>query len=369
MKPELNFVKLVLSSTLAFLIATSARATEDSVTVTDVAPPGYEKLGETQEDVIALLKNRAIVQWLQSHLGTRYPRFEKSISRDFDPKNDTYEKFILDYETPKLSEDQRLLKITVHVDGNALRRWIRSVEAKARGGPIRILWIVSSELLNLSARDTAFRVKDNLFAKTLFSLINFYLQKSNLRAEISDLGALTLSSPPGRESDVRMLRDQLSRTNCNGVIWTQVSVCRTCGGARIDFFYYNLLQTRIALARSDDLALDAKDLSQSERLVGLLKPAVQGFKAEFEDLLSSGTLLSSVYYLLVDEIATLPQLKEFESALATLDFLSPPLLKAAVPKENKYQYEVMSPTTIEDLAQRLNATEAAKYKIKIYNKN
>ncbi|MBI4403545.1 MAG: hypothetical protein HY537_05260 [Deltaproteobacteria bacterium] len=333
----------------------------DTVTVTVPVPPGYDIQNEQQDSLVAQLITRALDQWFQDNWH-RYKEFEKAVATEFSGSRN--EKYVVDYTPPRLTPDLSQAQMTVRVDSDSLKRWLRSIEAKEKGMALRPLFILSSDLLNLAPQDTALRIKDNVVAKTFFSQAYSALQKVGLKLEMMDLRSLP-PMPPATESTMHALSQQLAGLPVNAALWVQIASCRTCGGTRMDILLYDLARKRILLARSEDLPLSSKDLSHSDRLSALFRPHIQQFKSEFEELYSSGLFFSQMYRLSLDDIENLSTFKEVEGELGRLDFVFSPALLFSVPRAGHYEIEFASHLSPQELQRQIGSSSLGRLKFKI----
>jgi len=366
--PRLNFVKLArvwlsfaqdkVKPYLCVLLMLSqvAWAEGEPFSVYAPAPPAGPEYAEQEALLVSQLKYRAVIDWLQKYLGNeKYRQIESLITRDF------AENYILKSKKGRLAADRTQLEVSGDLNTRGLVRWLRGVETNRRGGSLRPVLILSSDLPFFSvSADRSVKYKDANFAQVYLGLLNSELQKFNVKVVPYDVSGVSLTQPPLVESDVRTLRDQ-SRNNT--ALWVNLSTCRTCGGARMDTFFYNFSHKKPLIVRSDDLVLDSVILSNTERLRNVLKPPVQQFQAEFEELVSSGALFSSTYELNIEGIGAPRVYKAIDSELSKLDFIvSATLVRAG---NRAAEYEIVSTLSYDELSANLKQAQFARTNLKI----
>ncbi len=340
-----------LISLIVFLSQASTFA--DGVTFNQTAPdPGGNP--DAQTGLIAGLKLKAISEYLQNYLGSRYSSVEKFINHDF------AERYILDYKVGRTA-DRTQLQVVGNLDSDGLKRWLRTLDVKTRGSSLTPFLVLSSSVPNLpyAITDTSQRIKDSSLAQTLLAEVNTKLQKVNIRLGTADLSHLGLKQPPMSDTDIKTLRDQTGGNSC---IWVQFQPCKTCGGMRMDLYFYNLTQGRRLLSRSDDLILTAADLADKTKIRAVLRTPIEQFQSDVEELVSSGMLTSSSYDLTVEQVDSYRTYKQIEASLGRLDFIVQAVLNRSEPKVAGFQ--VLSPLSAQELSQRLAQENFAGFHLK-----
>jgi hypothetical protein len=342
----LNFAKWFLIIVVVLGIS-HRKAVADPVPFTETSNPVAGN-NDTQGGLITELKYQAVVDWLKSYLGPRFATYEKLVTHDFS------EKYVLDYKVSRSTSNRAQIELNGHLDGDGLKAWIRVMETKARGNASTSPFLVLSSSvpgLALGISDTAQRLRDSLFAQTLLSLINGSLQRFNIHITSLDLSRVVLKQPPVGDTDISQLRDQAGSPSSNAALWLNFTPCKNCGGMHLDSYLYSLTNSKILLARSDDLALGPTDIANAAKIRTALKGAMTQFASDFDGLVGSGILQSTAYLLSIEGIDSYRAYKTVDSVLDNLDFVTQSSLKSA--KSKNAVYEVLSPLTGEELSQRL----------------
>src|SRR4051794_12741866 len=87
-------------------------------------PPSPDDVRQTA--LIGRLKYQAVVDYLQRLMGSRYSKYEELVTPEF------AEKYVLDYQVNRLP-GKSAIELNGHLDGDALKRWVRVTETKAAG--------------------------------------------------------------------------------------------------------------------------------------------------------------------------------------------------------------------------------------------
>jgi hypothetical protein len=303
---------------------------------------------QSQTSLIAELKFRAVVQYLQGILGTRYKGYDKLVTPEF------AEKYILDYKVGRLATDKNQLEVSGHLDSDALKRWVRLTEIKTRGSSVLKPAII------VSTTSDNFRGREGALAEKIGALFNKDLQKYNVKFTPLKVG---ISAPPKSDSELKSLRDAVASYNL--ALWVHLSPCKGCRGMKSDIYLYNLPQSRILLAHTDELSLDPKDAANVEKVKHAFGSAAKQFDSEFEALVSSGELFSAVYYLTVEGIEDYRTYKSVEAELNRLDFLSRASLVRAEHAQKLAEFELASQLPLEELKESLKQADFSRSNLKI----
>ncbi len=337
----------------AFALLFSSLGLGEGVTFTQAAPdPGGNP--DAQTGLIAQLKLKAVTEYLQNYLGPRFASVERTVNFDFS------ERYVLDYKVGRTA-DRTQIQVVGHLDSEGLKRWVRTLDAKTKGNTLSPFLVLTSTLPNLpyAVGDTAARAKDSVFAQTLLSEINSGLQKYNIKVATTETSRIGLKGPPMNDNDIKTLRDQ---SGGNSALWVTVAPCKGCNGIRLDMYFYNLTQSRRLLAHSDDITISMNDLSDKAKLKTALKLPIGQFHAEFDEVVTSGTLTSTAYDVTVEQVNSYKTFKTIESSLGKLDFIVQAVLNRTEPTVAGFQ--VLSPLSAQELAQRLAAENFQGFHLK-----
>lgn len=321
---------------------------------TGAAETGSEGQGST----IAQLKQRAVISWLQSYLGDRFPQVEKHIGKDFG------EKYILDYQVGKSAENKTQVEIKGSLDANGLKRWLNLLETRAKGNSTATpLLVLSSSApgLTILPSETPARASDSQLGQAIVALGNPILQKFNGKLIVGEVGVST-AEPPKSEREVRDVASSLSRRGQSLALWFHLAACKTCGGYRLDTHLLQLNQGRRALARSDDLALSSADLVNGVKLRAALKQPFTELQAELEELISSGALSGNAYALIFENVPNYESYKTLEKQISALDYLIEPTFSSA--QAGTFSMDVMSPLGSDELMQRITTQVFTGFSLK-----
>lgn len=311
-----------------------------------------------QSALIARLKYQAVVDYLQRLMGARLQKYEDVVTPEF------AEKYVLDYQVNR-TPGRTSIELNGHLDGDALKRWVRVTETKAAGASsLKPGFILSSTVpgLTLLPKDTPGRVRDTTVGQTLFSMVSAVFNKVNARLSPIEEGGLSLTEPPKRDSEMRSLRDYAISASRNSVAWVALSVCKGCG-IRVDFILYNLTQGRLVVAKSDNVQLDAKDFSNAERIRTVLKEPLHEFSQDFEEAISGGSIFASAHRVIVEGLDSYRAYKQVEAGLQTQDFVVGASLKRSEPALAEFQ--VLTPLSTKDLAQHFTTAVFNGFALKV----
>lgn len=345
-----------------FFLAFSQKLLGDTsaFSVTAPAPTGAQ-YNQELNGVVADLKLRAITDYLQKYLGSRYKNFEELVTPEF------AEKYILDYKIGKSTNDRNIIEVTGHLDADSLKRWIRLTDTKSRGGnALRPVFLFTSTMpgYTFTTGDSP-KVRESSIFQALHSLASTNLQKFNVRLTSPSSARLSASQPAKSESDIRALSSSFIPAGFNTALWFHLTPCKTCGGSRLETYYYNLAQNRILISRADDLAMEPKNLASADRFKKLVQPLVKQFQSDFEGLSSSGELFGTVYHVTVEGIETNRAYKAIELELSRLDSLSHSQLVRVEFIKKLADFEVTSQLSLEELKESLKQTDFARANLRI----
>ncbi len=306
------------------------------------------------EDTVSQLKQKAIVNYLQRQMGSRYATVAEQVTPEF------AENYILDYQVGKKG---RQTEVTGHIDAKSIMRWVRLSETKSHtGGAIRTALVITSEYpeASLSASDTSSRIQNQPAAKVIHQLATEATQSFNVTLSAVD-GRFPLSAPVRQESDVRTLRDFGATAAVNTVLWVHLTPCQSCGGGKLSLYFYNLFQDRPAVVESKNVKVSGAQMASGAGLKEDLAAAFTDLSAKLEDVISSGTLSSRVYKVVIENIRTYKGFRQVQQEMAKVDFVARATLKRTEPFVA--EYEVYSPMSAADLSQRFQSMETEGFQL------
>lgn len=315
--------------------------------------------GDPESTLIDELKYLAVSNWLQDYLSQRYNQFDKYVTPEF------AEKYILDYKVSRTGTPSGGLDLIGHLDGEALKKWVRLVDSKSKASnQIKPLFIISSQLpgLSISPGETAHKLRDSSTAQLLSQMTQQQLNKLN--AHLSPLeSSLSIESPPKNSSEIQSLTSLARERGQSLVLWESFSTCPGCTNPRFDIFLYNTQTQNISFVVGDDLALSMKDLTNTELLKRSLLPIFQQFQSELEKTFSEGSLQETPFKLILENVDSYRALKTAEAELSRGNGFSSPIFKRVGKKTA--EYEVKSSLSIEELAVRVQSTVLPGFKTEV----
>jgi len=306
------------------------------------------------EDTVSQLKQKAVVNYLQRQMGSRYAGVAEQITPEFS------ENYILDYQVGKKGKQTEVIG---HLDTKSLMRWVRLSETKSHtGGAIRTALVITSEYpeATLSSTDTISRIQDQPAAKVIHQLSVEATQNFNVTLTPVD-GRFPLSAPVRQESDVRSLRDYGASASVNTVLWVHLTPCQSCGGGKLSLYFYNLFQDRPAVVESKNVKVSGAQMASGTKLKEDLAAAFTDLSSKLEDVISSGTLSSRVYKVTIENIRTYKGFRQLQQEMTKVDFVARATLKRTEPFVA--EYEVYSPMSAGDLSQRFQSMETDGFQL------
>lgn len=306
------------------------------------------------------LKHQAVVNWLKEDMKDQFSSIESKLTPELT------EEYILDFRRRRFSLGRPHLEVSGHLNADGLRSWARLAAVKASGSGMEIspLFLFSSDFPGHQSppQETASAVKTSLFAQTLLSLVSESLQKLHVVLRVMDVSRLGVTVPARNAAEVRALREIGLATESRSAVWFHLMPCDSCGGARLDTYFYNFEQSRIALADTTDLALVQSDIASAAKLKTVLAPAIADFQRKFEALISKDALFSSVFRLLVRGV-DYTNYRDIEGSVGKLDFVRQILLKSV--QDEGVEFEVMSPLTPSEFSKRLAQSSLKGFRLQV----
>ena len=313
-----------------------------------------EAEGGSSNDLTSRLKHQAVINYLQSHLGSRYSKYEEKITSNF------AEKYILEYKITRPANEKRVIILSGSLDSDSLKRWLRKFEIKSSGASgLSPMFLVSADPGPMRAAETSASVKSGI-SESVYAQLQVYLNRFN--ASMVPFSGSVNNTPPRTESEIRALGDVGQGRNSNSAVWIHFSQCPSCGGSRVDLLFYYFPQSRLALGKSEDLPFDFREGAHTERAKKAVKSAIDEFATGLTELIEQGTLFSSVHTLAVDGLDSLRAFKQLDNGLARLDFVTRVVLKKTEP--TRVEYEILSGLSSEELMQRLQSNAFGGFKLK-----
>ncbi len=315
--------------------------------------------GNGTPDLTLRLKHQAVVNYLQEHLGSRFPKYAEKVTPEF------AEKYILEYRIAKAAAGKKdVTVLSGSLDSDSIKRWLRRFEVRTQGSSgtgLSPLLFVSSEGGNIRANESAQAVKSGISESFTGELQKYFSKINSTLVPFSGTG-LPTPAPPRTEAEVRAFTELGISRNANSAVWVHFSPCPTCGGSRVDLLFYYFPQGRLALGRADDLPFDYRDGVHSEKSKRIVKTAIEEFTGGVNELIEQGTLFSSIHTLVVDGLDSLRAFKQLDNGLAKLDFVTRVVLKKT--DVTRVEYEVLSGLATEELVQRLQNNAFPGFRLK-----
>ncbi len=315
---------------------------------------------EVQTKLIAQLKQKAVAEWLQNFLGARYQNFQKAVTPEFG------EKYVLDYKVTRVPALPNTLELSGHLDSDALKKWARVSETKEKGQEgIRPVFIYSSlaGAMQSAPRETSEKIKDSSVAQLVFKELTTHFQKLNSKL-VPFEGRLGLNAPSSSEDEIGTLSNEVGAGRFNAVVWAHLSQCANCSTARIDLYVYSLAPARLAVVKSEDLAVAASALTNAERAKKSLTPFLAQLHEGVEETISEGKLFSNDFTLRIEGIGGIDGYRTYkliDKDFQRQDFLNQPSLKML--ENTGVEFKVLSTLSSDELAQRIQTTTWAGFKL------
>ncbi len=308
-------------------------------------------------DLTLRMKHQAVVNYLQEHLGSRFPKYAEKVTPEF------AEKYILEY---RLAKDPKRKDVTIlsgSLDSDSIKRWLRRFEVRTQGSAgsgLSPLLFVSSDG-PYRANETAAATKSGIAEFFTVELQRYFSKINSSLVPYSGTGVST-NGPPRTDAEVRAVVELGMTRNANSAVWLHFSSCPSCGGSRVDLLFFYFPQGRLALGRADDLPFNYLEGVHSDKSKRIAKAAVEEFTAGVNELIEQGTLFSSVHSVVVDGLDSLRAFKQLDNGLSKLDFVTRVTLKKT--DATRVEYEVMSGLNTEELAQRLQNNSFPGFRLK-----
>lgn len=317
-----------------------------------------ESSGEA--NLIERLKQMVVLDYLRSALGGRFQEYAPQVTLEF------AEGYILDYKVnrkdaggaPATAGGVPYLELSGHLDVEGLNRFIRLNETKARGSAsLRPVFVISSEVPGLSYApgNTGAVARQSTLGVTFFQNLGKVFRKFNTELGLVGDRSLLLTAPAEGPSQVADLKDYASIGGFNSVVWVHLLTCRSPGcGMKAEIHTYNLSQGRRLFVQSAPLKVSVSDLNDSAKVEAAVEPLIRDYATKFEESVSKGTLFSTSYRLVVKNVDQYRSYKKLKMALAKLEYLVQAVPKRV--KANEAEFQVLSPLSGRELAQRLQST-------------
>jgi hypothetical protein len=311
-----------------------------------------------QTALIARLKYQAVVDYLTRLMGSRLQRHDHAVTPEF------AERYVLDYQVNRLPGKRNAIELTGHLDGDALKRWVRITETKSAGAQsLKPAFLVSSTVpgTTMLPRDSSRRVKDSAVGQVVFSMMSSVFSKVNAHLSTIEDTGISLTEPPRRDDELRTLRSYAIGASRNSVAWAHLSPCKGCG-TRVDIMLYNLAQNRLVLGKSDQVALEARDFGDSDKVRAAVKEVVADFASGFEEVVSGGQLFAASYKVVIEGLDSYRAFKLVDNGLSAQDFVVQATLKRSEPALAEFQ--VLSAMAAKDLASHLGSGDYTGFSLK-----
>jgi|688.fasta_scaffold114862_2 hypothetical protein len=320
-------------------------------------PPGSQTPPEdTSTELLARLKQDAVILWLRQYLGSKASSVEKMVTPDF------AENYILDYKLSRSGANKEIIQLSGHLDDEALKGWVRLSETKGKGSnQIRPLLIISANLPGMSTPSVDYftHTGNSTFSQQVTQMVNQEVQKFNLRA-IPASGAVG-STPPRNEREIVGLREGSTQDGANTAIWVYLNQCKSCEFPRLDIYLYSFMNPRLLSVQSDDLNIAVKDLGNTEKLKAALLPIFNEFHQEFERVIAEGKLNSAPLTVTIEGIDNYLSYRKIEYSLSKQSYLGQIVPHAFV--QNTAQFEAVSSLGAEEVARRIQESVQPEIKL------
>lgn len=340
-------------SEVPFSVAAPLSSVETPSSTTSAALPDGE---DNSQQLISRLKQDAVISWLRDYLGNKSQRFEKLVTPQF------AESYILDYKVSQKGTNKDIIELSGHLDSEALKGWLRIAETKGKGNnQLKPLFIISDSLPGISIPNPTYFTQSgsSVFSQQSTQLLGAGLKKLNL--ELTPFSGQSPSQPPRNEKEVLPLKDSLSQTNTNLLIWVYLNQCRSCEMPRVDIYLYSLNRSSVVLSVSEELNLTLKQLESPDKAKKALEPIFNEFYQELEKTIAEGKLESYPLTVTIEGIDNYLSYRKIEYALSKQSFFSDWTPKVFV--QNTAQFEALSPLESQEVARRIEKVALGDVKL------
>ncbi len=310
-----------------------------------------------QQSLIARLKYQAIVSYLQRTMGNRFDQVAKQVTPEF------AEGYILEYKVRRSPDKRSQIELSGYLNGDSLRGWIRLMDTRSQpGGAMKPLVIISSEIptLRVLPREFPSRSKDNPSIQAIYRSLSTALQKFNAKPILSE--NISLSQPPKNLSEIRDLQSTANRVDATAIVWLSLTPCPSCGGSRLNSYFFNPTQPKALIDDSDDLAIDPRDYGNAEKVRKVLKDPIKDFQDQIGELIEQGVLDSKSQRIVVEGLDSYRAFRSLDFNLGKTDFLVQVVLKRSEP--GIAEFEVLSSLAPQEISQRLVTTAFPGFQLK-----
>ncbi len=352
----MSFVKnafAVCVLALSFTLSLSVLAEGDPFKISGPIPE--DKPGTYANE----LKHEAVTRWLKNHLKEKYAEVEEQVTPEFT------EKYILDFSQRRFASGEKVhLEVSGHLDADALDKWSKRVSMNSETPAYNPLYILSSDFPSneINPQQTATRVADNIYARTLTQVVSQSMKHSGMSLNIMNLFSLPALQPVRTKEKLEALEQISLAAGSKTALWFNLSSCYQCGGAKIEMYLYRFEPARVALTDSADLKLSQSDLTNAETLKTVLTPAVERFRTLIDSAISKGTLIDSSLKLVIRGLPFTKH-REIEQALAKLKFVGSVVPQAVT--SDAAQFEVTTKLNVQEFSQRIGRAQFADFNMKV----
>lgn len=322
----------------------------------------------TTAERVQLLKHKAVLNFLSEPglLGANHPALSELSEEQTD-------KYIVDYNLQRENREfirngQKLLKPTIKIEGHlnetALRHFANILQAKTSGSPLHPYIIISSSLaeLPLSAKNTLSNIKESLTAKALVDGLNSNSAGFGLSYSIIELNSLSLSSPARTRSEISLLRRIGEGERNNGAIWFHLQPCKSCGGARLETYFYNLTTGRLMISDFENLKVAPNLWTNFALIEKLLEQPLKEISQKVQSLVAKGTFGASNYILSISGVPSPKEYKElFKAINEQKGYITQATIKKTNLKDKNYAFEITTRLDPQNLSTRLSQTNFGNF--------
>ncbi len=268
-----------------------------------------------QSDLIATLKQKAILEWLSHHVSGRLQDFAPQVTPE------VAEKYVLDYEVTRLHAAPLELQLKVHLDIRALKQWIRAVETKHLQSSIRAGFLFSSTVptLLMSPDETARLVQDTPLVTFCHRTLAQNLAAFHMALTPTDLG---LGVQP-QVLEGNELASSLQRRHLNGLLWMRLVTVsfdpREPTQVGLEAYFWNTNGRLLTFYR--DLNLAPAQLSNTAQVRSVLHGVLGDLRRQVEELVNKGMFLSQSVFLRVEGVNSMADLRRVQGGITGLDFV------------------------------------------------
>ncbi|MBI1861874.1 MAG: hypothetical protein HYR96_13250 [Deltaproteobacteria bacterium] len=303
-----------------------------------------------QTTIIAELKSKAIHQWVLRFVGPkRYIAFEPYI------KTDVSDRFVINYSLGKLASDKKNWELVGKLDNDGLKRWVRVTEARlGQGAAPKPVLVVTIENEALSLNKVGTQWIEGPLGKVM--------ARFNSRIVLSTTGHpnLILPAPPRSPNEVESYGERLRTEGMGSAAWVHLSRPEGSNG-QMEILYIGGAPARIAFTQAYLFPFTFEG-TPSKRLEMFVEEKMPSFSSSLEDLIASGTLVSTTFRLRVTGLDSFAKYRKVDQAIGLLDPVTRVMLRSAEPQT--VEYEISSTLPLAEFALRIPSFHIGEFGLK-----